>query len=347
MSLLLPTLVALLQTAAPGCDTSAERSLFDCEIPLELTLELPMKTLLRRAESRPVLDGKLEYINAGGEPVILDIQVSTRGHSRLETCKNPPLSLTFDKKQVRETIFAGQKKLKIVTPCKSGNRYLEYLRQEYGIYRAYNVVAHPSFRVRLLQITFRDSEEKRRDEIQVAFFIESPREVATRSRMETIKLQKIAPQKLDMANSSTYELFQFLIANTDWSKIKGPGDEDCCHNGKVLRKPGTESGWVVMPYDFDQAGLINVPYAQPDEHLPIQRVSQRLFRGRCEFLGHMDATIALFNHDRLAIEAALASGGVSEKTLKSQTKYVAKFYEIINDPKQRQRYIEDRCRGSR
>jgi len=347
MSLLLPALVALLQTASHGCDTSADPSLFDCETPLEFTLELPMKTLLRRAESRPVLDGKLEYVNADGEPVILDIQVSTRGHSRLEICKNPPLSVMFDKKQVGGTIFAGQKKLKIVTPCMTGDKYLEYLRQEYGIYRAYNVVAHPSFRVRMLQITFRDLENKRRDKIQVAFFVESPREVAARSQMETVKLPRIPPQNLDMANSSIYELFQFLIANTDWSKTKGPGDEDCCHNGKVLRNPGTESGWVVMPYDFDQAGLINVPYAQPHEQLPIRRVTQRLFRGRCEFLGHMDTTIVLFNRKRPAIEEALASGGVSEKTLKSQTKNVAKFYEIVNDPKLRQRYIEDRCRGSR
>ena len=347
MSLLLPVLVVLLQSAAPACDLAAERPLFQCDAPLGFTLELPMKTLLHRADDRPVLDGKLHYTNQHGNELEFDVQVTTRGHSRLEICKFPPLSVIFEKKQVKDTVFAGQKKLKIVTQCRSGDGYLDYLRHEYGIYRAYNVVAEPSFRARLLNVTFRDSQGKRKDDVQVAFFIESIKEVAARLDMETVKLNKIPPVHLDAANSSIYELFQFLIANTDWSKSKGPGDEDCCHNSKVVREPGTDTGWFVLPYDFDQAGLINVPYARPHEQLPIRHVTQRLFRGRCEYLGYLDAAIDLFNREREAIEEALLSGGVSEKRQHKQARYVAKFYEIINDPELRQRYVDGRCRGSR
>ena len=143
--------------------------------------------------------------------------------------------------------------------------------------------------MRLLEITFRDSQGKLKPEVRTAFFIESIKEVAERSGMETVKLNSIPPRHLDPVNSSVYELFQFLVANTDWSKSKGPGDEDCCHTGKLLRLPGQDLGWVVLPYDFDQAGLINVPYAVPHERLPIRSVSQRLFRGRCEYLDHLDA----------------------------------------------------------
>lgn len=335
----------MLQSATPDCDVSGERPLFDCDAPLEFALEVPMKTLLRHADDRPDLDGKLHYTDLQGNQHEFDVQISTRGHSRLEICSFPPLSVTFKKKQVKGTVFAGQKKLKIVTQCRSGAGYLDYLRQEYGIYKAYNVVAEPSFRARLLTITFRDSEGKRKDDVQVAFFIESIKEVAARLDMETVKLNTIPPVHLDAANSSVYELFQFLIANTDWSNIKGPGDEDCCHNGKALRVPGSDTGWVVLPYDFDQAGLINVPYAQPHEQLPIRHVTQRLFRGRCEYLDYLDGTIDLFNRERVAIEAALISGGVSEKRQKKQAKFVASFYEIINDPKLRQRDVDSRCRG--
>ncbi len=65
------------------------------------------------------------------------------------------------------------------------------------------------------------------------------------------------------------------------------------------------------------------------------------------YFDHLDETIALFNREREAIEAALASGGISEKTRVRQNDYVAKFYDIINDPRERKRYIEDRCRGRR
>jgi len=347
MSLLLPVLVILLQSPASDCDVTAKRPLFECDAPLEFILEVPTKTLLRRADDRPDLDGNLHYTDQHGNQLVFDVQVTTRGHSRLEICKFPPLSVSFKKKQVKGTIFAGQKKLKIVVQCRSGASYLDYLRHEYGIYKAYNVVAKPSFRVRMLNITFRDSQGKRKEDVHVAFFIESIREVADRLQLETVKLHKIPPVHLDAVNSSIYELFQFLIANTDWSKSKGPGDEACCHNGKVVREPDKDTGWFVLPYDFDQAGLINVPYAQPHERLPIRRVSQRLYRGRCEYLGYLDATIELFNRERQAIEAALASGGVSEKRQRNQAEYVAKFYEIVNDPELRERHIEGHCRGAR
>ena len=165
--------------------------------------------------------------------------------------------------------------------------------------------------------------------------------------MERVKDNVVVPSKLDASNSSIYELFQFMIANTDWSKTKGPDDEECCHNGKMLRPKGSVTGWFVIPYDFDQSGLINTPYADPDPRLPIRSVRQRLFRGRCEYLSEMDDTIALFTERRADIEAAFAAGGPSERTVKSQNEYLGKFYEIINDPKDREKFIEKRCRGQR
>ena len=135
-----------------------------------------------------------------------------------------------------------------------------------------------------------------------------------------------------------------MIANTDWSKSKGPGDEDCCHNGKVLAPPDSEDGWFVLPYDFDQSGIINTEYAVPSDNLSLRSVRQRLFRGRCDFIGEMDDTIALFNERRSDIEAALSSGGVTNYTDRSQRKFVKKFYEIINDEKKRRKQIDDQCR---
>ena len=81
--------------------------------------------------------------------------------------------------------------------------------------------------------------------------------------------------------------------------------------------------------------------------LPIRRVTQRLFRGRCANFDHLDETIALFNRARDAIESALASGGIAERTRARQIDYVGKFYDIINDPRDREWYIEERCRGQR
>ena len=347
MSLLLPVLVVLLQSTATDCDLSSQRPLFECDATLEFELELPMNTLMRKAKSRPVLDGELHYVNAGGETMSLDVEVTTRGHSRLEGCTFPPLSIIFHPKKAKGTVFAGQKKIKFVTQCKGHTRYLKFLRQEYGIYKAFNLLVDVSFRVRMLNVTFRDTEGKRRDEVRVAFLIESVKEVAERSGLQTVKQNRIASGQLDSRHAITYEVFQYMVANTDWSMLKGPGEEDCCHNGKVLAEPDSSTGWVVLPYDFDQAGLIGASYAQPDERLPIRSVRQRLFRGHCEYFDHLEDTIELFNRERAAIESALASGGISEKTRRKQADYIGNFYDIINDPKKRKRYVDDKCRGAR
>ena len=337
----------MLQAVSADCPMDADRPLFECNRVLEIEIEVPLKELKRRAEDRPELPAVLRYVDQNGERVELGVRVTTRGHSRLEMCSFPPLSLLLDKKDTKGTLFAKQKKLKIVLPCKGGGRYRDYLLQEYGIYKAYEVVANPAFRVRLLDITFRDAEKPEKTEQQVAFFIESIKEVAARTDLDRVDDSFVPPDKVDMRNASTYEFFQFMIANTDWSKTKGPGDEECCHNGKMLAPKDSATGWFVVPYDFDQSGLIDAPYANPDDRLPIRSVRQRLFRGRCEYLTVMDDTIALFNERRPDIEAALASGEPTERTVKSQNQYLDKFYEIINDPADREKFVEERCRGQR
>jgi hypothetical protein len=262
-------------------------------------------------------------------------------------CGFPPLSLRLDPLQTAGTVFAGQERLKIVTQCKRDKRYLQYLLQEYGIYKAFNQLTEISFRVRMLEITFRDSEGKWRENTQVAFFIESLDEVARRTGLEAVELSHVDPTQVNTPHANIYEIFQFLIANTDWSMLYSAGDEPCCHNGKLLMNPGQAGDYFVVPYDFDHAGLIDTPYAKPDERLGIVSARQRLYRGRCQRLDSLDSTIALFNSKRELIEAALASGELAEKTLQKQEAYVAGFYEIINEPGQRQEQIVGQCRGNR
>lgn len=347
MFALLPLLVVLPMSSSAACDVRAARPLFECDEPLAFTLELPMKTLLREAEDRPILDGRLYYEDAAGETVALDARITSRGHSRLAICSFPPLSIMFDPAQAKGTVFAGQTRLKVVTQCKRGNRYLDYLRQEYGIYRAFGQVSDVAFRVRWLDITFADTQGGRRNERQEAFFIESVDEIEARTDRESVRQKRVSPEQLDARYASVYELFQLMIGNTDWSMLKGPGDENCCHNGKVLAAHGAQKGWIVVPYDFDQAGLISTPYALPHEELPIRSVRQRLYRGRCAHLANLDESIALFNQRRGAVERALASAGPSEKVQRKQARYLAKFYEVVNSPEERARHIVDRCRGKR
>jgi hypothetical protein len=319
--------------------------LFAAEDTLAVVLEVPMRTLLRKAKKNPVLPGHLRYVDGDGNEIVLGIDITTRGHSRLEICSFPPLAISLNTDHTGDTLFAGQKKLKIVTHCNKRKEYVSYLHQEYGVYKAYNLLSEHSFRVRMLDVIYRDSEKKRKDDPRPAFFIESDDEAAERLGMEKLKIPSIKVRQLNPAETSIYSIFQYLIANTDWSIRKGPGSEECCHNGKLIGRAGAEDNWIVLPYDFDQAGLINTSYALPALGLGIRSVRSRLYRGRCVHNAQLDATIALFNDRREAIEAALVPQVLSSYKQKTARQYIEEFYSTINDPEELNKEIIEDCLG--
>jgi len=335
--------VILLSTSTSG-SIAAANPLFDSHEPLSVVLELPIKELLRKAKERPTVPGLLRYTGIDGAEVVLDVALTTRGKSRLAQCSYPPLKFDLKRKQVASTIFAGQNKLKLVTKCRNTAAYLRYLNQEYIIYRIYNLLSRYSFRVRMLDVTFRDSTGQRRDQVHPAFFIESDEEVAARLGMTPVETDAVRISQLDSRQLNTFTLFQFMIGNTDWSVRKGPGTEDCCHNGTVIAPLDSHNGWVVLPYDFDRSGIINASYAMPSELLPIKSVRQRLYRGFCSSNDQLDLTFAKFNDNRAAIEALFSSspGGASRN--RTALKYLKEFYEIVNDPKRQKKQIVDKCR---
>ncbi len=330
------------------CGTIAvAQPLFESDRPLPIVLEAPFGDLLRQASKKPTVSGTLRFQEDDGTDVALDVDISTRGKSRLELCSFPPLGINLKRQQVKPTVFGKQNKLKLVTQCAEKTVYRRYLNQEFAIYKIYNLLSDHSFRVRMLEVTYRDSSGRRKDKVQPAFFIESDGGAAERLQMrpvdaDTVKLSQLEPQAL-----SILTLFQFMIGNTDWSVRKGPGEEGCCHNGKLIGFPDADSGWVVMPYDFDQAGLINATYSAPNAVLPIKSVRQRLYRGYCYHNNYLDTTAALFNGHRAAIEALFRSGPDDGGKNKSALKYLRGFYEIINDPKKRKKKIVDDCLGKK
>ena len=326
---------------------AVSQPLFESDEPLSLVLETPLTDLLRRASKKPTVPGVLRYKRDDGTDVVLDIDVTTRGKSRLAECSFPPLSINLKREQVAATILSGQNKLKLVTQCHDSDIYRRYLKQEHAIYRIYNRLSDHSFRVRMLEVSYRDSNGRRNDKVQPGFFIESDKAAAERLGMTTIDTNVIKLSQLEPVQLNIFTLFQFMIGNTDWSVRKGSGEDGCCHNDKVIAPPDSDKGWVVLPYDFDQAGLINTRYSAPSDILPIKSVRQRLYRGFCNNNDHLGSTIALFNDNRAAIEATLNNGPDGPSENKSALKFVQSFFEIINDPKKRQKKIIDDCRGKK
>ena len=339
-------LAAIVTSGSVSSSYAAPTALFQSDSPLVVILEMPLMQLLRQKKTDPPIEGVLRYTDTEGRDVALDMTVSVRGNNRLEQCRYPPLRINLKRKQVTATLFAGQNKLKLVTPCGKGSTYRRYLSQEFKIYRAYNLLTEHSFRVRQLEVTFRDPNGRGKDQIQLAFFIESIGNAAARLNMRTVNVATVNESQFDSRQLGIFALFQFMIGNTDWSVLKGPGSEDCCHNGKIVAPSDSIDDWAVLPYDFDQSGIINAKYASPADGLPIRTVRQRLYRGFCSGNGELDSTIARFVDNRAAIEDLFGNEPKKSRASKSALKYLQDFYGIINDSRLRQKKIIAVCRRS-
>ena len=336
---------AALLLAAAGMSKAqdgAARPLFETDRPLELTVEAPFRRLARNLDERTELAGVVRYRDMNGD-VAIDIGIRIRGKSRLEICDFPPLRVDFERSNLDGTVFAGQDHLKLVTLCKQRDTYREYLAQEYQIYKAYNALTDRSFRVRWASVTYVDTEARRvKPFTEPAFFIEEDWQVAEHHGFDALDVAAVELAELDARGGALLSLFQFMIGNTDWSAITAAPDESCCHNSKPIGSAGGRI--VVLPYDFDHAGLISAEYARPRSHLGIRSVRQRLYRGHCAMNGELDWAVRRFNERRPAIERAFDAQPVSERARARTLAYVADFYEIVNDPRTRQQNTGGVCR---
>jgi len=222
--------------------------LFPADAPtLKVTITAPWRDLVRKRRARPVYDATVRYTDVDGKLVTVSAKITTRGNSRLALCDFPPLRLDFKRKVAKETLFAGQEKLKLVTRCKRTRAYAGYLQAEFIIYRAYNLLTDNSFRVRMLEIDYLNDSGGVYRQSDVGFFLEDKRSVAARTGLDNIKIKNLRPDSLDARSLNRYSVFQYLVGNTDWAVQAGAGDDDCCHNGILLGEEGSDGDWIPCP----------------------------------------------------------------------------------------------------
>jgi hypothetical protein len=341
------TIILCIAISVIADDTPAAGSpLFENAEPIRMTITAPMRELIRKRKSKPKYEALLQFEDANGVMQEMTVGLKPRGNSRLDVCSFPPLRLTIDPQQAAGTVFENQGHLKMVTQCKKTQSAADWLQIEHGIYLAYNQVSDYSYRVRRIDVTFHDTESGRWERKQSAFLIEPTEGAAARLQREVVRPPRTDANQLNKKETANSALFQFLIGNTDFAIKRGPSGEGCCHNNRLLAPAGSQVDWVALPYDFDQAGVINTNYALPDLQFRIKKVTARLYRGFCWHDDELKDSIALFDERRNEISAALMPDSLSKKKLRSVGRYIDGFYDIVNEPKNLQRQIFDRCRGS-
>lgn len=331
--------------ASAAGDSADLDPLFRDRAILDITLAGPFTTIDReREEDKEYEGGSLTYLE-NGEPVTLEVKYEVRGNFRLreDICNYAQLWVDLDKDKVAGTLFENQNRIKLVVQCREGSRYERYVVKEDQAYRLFNTLTDLSYRSRLVNVTYRDTDRDR-ERTAYGVFIEHKDRLAARVGMENVDLNKIPLNELDPAQGNLVDMFMFMVANTDYSLISAPEDE-CCHNAKLL-KPAGETRYFPTPYDFDSSGYVDASYAMPAPQLRLRSVTQRLYRGFCVPPAVLEATLAKY---RANYEALLAIAGdtthVRENDAADSVAYLEEFFDIIDDPRKLQREIIDDCRG--
>ncbi len=300
--------------------------LFKSDEILELTLRADLKEVFKdRGDDPQYHKATLHYQE---DQIVFDIplRIKARGNFRksLAGCKYPPLFLNFKKSATpKNSVFRGQDKTKLVTPCRGD----EYVVHEYLVYKLYNLISPKSFRARLVRMTYQDTVKNKSSDPYFGILLEEEKQMAKRHKSKSVAIERLNPENTHKETFLKMAVFQYLIGNTDWSV-------QYQQNIKLLAVDPTSIP-ITVPYDFDHAGIVRAPYANPAPELQLSSTLQRRYRGYCmpdmkDFTGVFET----FNQQKDEIYAIYNDNPLLSRGYKKQTlKFLDHFYETINDPK--------------
>jgi len=255
------------------------------------------------------------------------ILLEVRGHFRRDYCYLPPIRVIF--KSSPFSVMKPLGALKLVSQCKTFSEDKQYLLKEFTIYKIYNLLTDMSFRVRLLNLNWRDTANKNKSVTEYAFLLEDTKDLAHRNECFEMKQAKIKTEATDRQQMTLVAIFEYMIGNTDFAV---PAN----HNTKlIIPKADSTHRPYVVPYDFDYSGFVNTDYAVPDQNLPIQNVRERLYRGFARSMEELNGVLFIFNAKKKAIYDVVNNFDLlTARSKKEMTDYLDEFYSIINDPDQ-------------
>ncbi len=266
-----------------------------------------------------------------------EIKLKARGFFRRNHCAFPPIKLKFE--DCDHADLRKWDEIKMVTLCRKGPAYEQYVLAEYVCYKIFNVLTDNSFRVRLAKVTYNDSEGKKKTETNWGFLIEDIDVLAERLGGEELEDVQVHTERTERDQMTLVSVFEYFLGNTDWSV---PAN----HNIKLvkLNDPSIPLP-IAIPYDFDYSGFVSTTYAVPNDNLPIDNVRERLYRGYCRTEEEYQSVFNLFNEKREDIyEVINGFEYLDKRNKKRMNKYMDDFYQIINNPGSVKWEIMQHCR---
>lgn len=323
-------------------DAEARRLFQDVE-PLAFTLAADFKAVNRDRDyaSTKTFPAVLTVKGQEGSvpAVPLHVNLRTRGsiRRRSDVCAFAPLSIEFVKQGATRTVFDGQSKLKLVAHCNENQTSDQLVLLEYLAYRLYNLMTPRSFRVRLAQATYVDSNSGRTLSTHNAVFIEDDDDVARRMEGRAVAMTGLAFKDFDQESLTLMTVFQYMIGNPDYS-ISAMHNVRLVQTAAKVRYPIT--------WDFDVTGLVDPQYAIPIPQVrkKIAEVRTRSYLGPCRSPEEFEPTLAAFRAKRAEMLTLVSSiPGLDDAERRKAAEYLEEFFTVIGSKDLVKRELIDTC----
>ncbi|MFK7774441.1 MAG: hypothetical protein AB8F94_20025 [Saprospiraceae bacterium] len=264
--------------------TGKKESIFDVMSQpneLAITLIFDVQEIIDDRKSEKKHPAVLTFIDKEGVLQNWNIDVEARGVFRRYNCPEmPPIKMNFKKSDLKEKGLSKFDDYKIVTHCiEDYESAKSVVLKEYLAYKYYNSITENSFRVQLLRINYVDSKTGIIRQ-HYGFIIEDFALLRDRVGAEKCKNPLgIAKEEINREEYKKLALFQYMIGNSDWSLKQ-------VRNVKIMFLDGK---YVVIPYDFDFAGLVLAPYARVNADYGLTSLRERVYLGFEEDLEDLEA----------------------------------------------------------
>jgi len=316
-------LIFLLSSMAFAQKAQKSDRLFEDQSPLQIKLNYSNKEMNRKTDDSTFIKTAMGYFHEEKWSSI-EVDLRARGNFRRNECYFPPIKMKIKKDQYKETLFDGNKTMKLVMPCKLESENNDNVLQEFIAYKIYEKISPYHFKTRRVDIDFTEPNGKKEKTFQLkGFLIEDDKRVAERHEGKVFE-RYIHPMAMQHLTSVHNAFFQFLIGNTDFSVAYQ-------HNGKLLY---IDKNIIPLPYDFDMSGWVDPSYATVNETLNINSVKDRVYRGFSRDRSYFDQVRKEFKdkkEDLMALVASYASEFESPNEFESMQKFMVSFYQVIEN----------------
>lgn len=321
--------------------SSAQKSLssdllYVDQTPLEIQLKYSNKNVKKNTTDSTFIETDLNFLIENKWNTI-PVSLRARGNFRRAKCYFPPIKMKIKKSLSKNTVFKGNKSLKLVLPCRTEDEKNDNILQEFIAYKIYEVISPYHFKTRRVNIDFTEPKGRKNKTFALkGFLIEDDSRLAKRFDGRVVE-QFIHPMAMQGLTSVQHAFFQFLIGNTDFSVSYQ-------HNGKLLY---TSKEFLPLPYDFDMTGWVDPSYGFGNPVLQLSALTDRRYRGfkrddqvmntvRKQYIDSKDEIISIVDSFKSEFD--------STYEFDKMYKFMTDFFEIIQNDKKFNKSILSQAR---